>query len=249
MDPKDPLTLQRLIDGECHLAEIRALLANAADHPEHWQHIATAFVEDQIWQRQFQSQVCTPVIEPAPGEITDTDPQSKPIEKLRPLTDWSHSFNRIQWLAMAACLMLAAMTGYFVGQDRDGAFDSSTEKVAGNSVLPANPALNTGLTPTPKFTPASLKADYSLQLVDGQGTPQGSILDGEIPLYAVNSREQLNQFRQPQEDQFHVSPETLQQLAGQGFQVRQNVDFISGNLKDGRTFVVPVRTINFLSGQ
>ena len=245
MNEKEILDLQRLIDGECNEVEIRNLLQDAEQKPRQWKEIATAFIEDQFWRRQFQS------MEPAESLSIDSPLAELPHDSNGVVKKnfQPDSSNGLKWLSLAACVTAAAMIGYVAGNDPASPTPSVTNAIADNSGMQATPTPIPAPSTTPKITPASLKPDYHLQLVDQNGQEQGSVFDGEVPLYSVDSPEQVAQIRQPDQQRLAVSPEMLKQLTGRGFRVRENVNYISGSLKDGRQFVVPVRTINFVPGQ
>jgi hypothetical protein len=252
MNEKMILQIQRLIDGECNQAEIRDLLGVADQQPEQWKAIATAFVEDQIWRQQFQSMESIP--SPAssakahPAEAEHSDPLVKYDQRGQSSDLSAGKLFRLNGFGLAACVLLAAMMGYVTGQRNLQNFVPVVDAVANNSAT-VSPGPDTSSSSNPRITPASLKADHHLQLVDGQGDDRETILDGEIPLYAIDSPEQLAQIQQPGAEDFPISPDLLKQLTGRGFRFRQDLNYISGNLKDGRQFVVPVRTINFTPGQ
>jgi hypothetical protein len=96
------------------------------------------------------------------------------------------------------------------------------------------------------MTPAS--ADYSMKLVDENGDREDNALyNREIPLYLVESKDQMEQVAERNREQMQLPPELMTVLSERGAQMRQ--DFVSGSLRDGRTFVIPVRTIKFSAGQ
>ena len=51
----DPLTLQRLIDGELDTQQVQEVLLQAQASPEQWKSIAVGFIENQAWQGTFLS--------------------------------------------------------------------------------------------------------------------------------------------------------------------------------------------------
>ena len=252
MNTPDSLQIQRLVDGECDEAELRSMLIETEKQPDGWKKIATAFVEDKFWQTQFQQfgtscsgSQAAPL---SPGE-------ERLPSTVRTQTSSETSFNRfyprsIRWLTLAASLMLAGMFGYLLGTSP---LETATEMglAAGHHETTPEPVaeLASSTAQTPKITPAILKPDYHLQLPESTEDANGVAFESEIPLYYVQSPEQLNQIEEPEHDRFQLAPEQLVQLADRGIQMRQDLNFISGNLKDGRSFMIPVRTINFSPGQ
>ena len=252
MNPSDALQKQRLIDGECDEAELRSLLLEAENQPEGWRQIATAFVEDKFWQMQFR-RTGTPIDDSQSvfsGQTRDFLAQTANQQPSASEIHQSFHPRVIRWLTMAAGLLLAAAFGYLLGTDQ-GQPIPDVPLVANHEKVPAGSGEEIDLPPTPmpKMTPASLKPDYHLQLPEAANPSNGVAFESEIPLYYVRSREQLNQIEQPDADRFKVAPEVLMQLSDRGFQMKQDLNFISGNLKDGRSFMIPVRTINFSPGQ
>ena len=250
MNPTDPLQLQRLVDGECDEAELRSLLADAAHHEDGWREIATAFVEDRLWQQQFCRTAAgsgeTSLL--GPKQALRIQPLSRQASRI-PDTRFRQP-RSIRWLTMAAAMLLAVSFGYLLGTDPAKPWNDAPLAASHQRTLPVPVAKQeSSPTPVPKMTPASLKADYHLQLPEAAGGTNEVALDGEIPLYYVQSPDQLTLIEEPEPNRFRLSPEILVQLTDQGFQLRQDLNFISGNLKDGRSFMIPVRTINFSPGQ
>lgn len=93
------------------------------------------------------------------------------------------------------------------------------------------------------------QADYHLELPEeqlGELASAGPV--APVPLFTVKNAEQWKRLNK-QRNQSAISPEMLKQLTGSGYQMEQDINYISGRLVDGRSFVVPVRTIRFLPGQ
>ena len=97
---------------------------------------------------------------------------------------------------------------------------------------------------TKDVTLTDLTPEYELELTDAMGIGKSS-----VPIYSAR---RLNQLPQSQRNVFAAtgpSEQEIQQLRQSGYRLQQDVDYLSGRLKDGRTFVVPVQTINLSSGQ
>jgi hypothetical protein len=252
MNSSDALQIQRLVDGECDEAELRSLLLDAENQPDGWRQIATAFVEDKFWQTQFRRTGTRNDDSQSVLTGQEHDILEQTVNQQKSSAQLSRSFHPqvIRWLTMAAGLLLAVSFGYLLGTDQAQPVPG-VPLVANHQEVPtgAGEEIASSPTPMPKITPASLKPEYHLQLPEADNPSNGVAFDSEIPLYYVQSREQLKQIEEPDHDRFQLAPEVLVQLADQGFQTRQDLNFISGNLKDGRSFMIPVRTINFSPGQ
>jgi hypothetical protein len=154
----------------------------------------------------------------------------------------------LSWLSLTASLLLAAAAGYLAGQGRS----SPALETARNTprASPAEDPIADAPARMPKLTHASLPADYHLQLMSPDGeSVDGSVFENEIPLYHVRSREQFDWVTTKQPAPIPLTTQELAQLSGQGMRANLKVNFVSGNLKDGRTFLIPIRTIDFAAGQ
>lgn len=245
----DPMNLQRLVDGECSVEEIQQLLSGAMDSQESWRNVATAFIEDQLFRRQFNDQD-----QPSPPELA-----SQPDRAIEPLPLGKRNSSRgttlLHWVAIAAAVCLAALIGYIVGNDPGDPVGqvpiASAPEPAADEIIPEQEstfdlAANRS---EPRMTNASLP-DYRMQLLDEDGEHTDSALyNRDIPLYSVNSRDQLDRLTAVNRQQMELPDEWKAKLADRGIRTRVRVDYVSGNLKDGRSFVIPVRTINFYQGQ
>ena len=101
--------------------------------------------------------------------------------------------------------------------------------------------------PSESFVPQSQDdlnqqpAVYRMQFEDPTGN---QFMDTDVPLYSVH----------PSEFEKYVDNDAVYQnarrnVAKNGFDLQQNVRFLSGRLNDGRRFVIPVRKFSFLQGQ
>ena len=155
---------------------------------------------------------------------------------------------------MAASLLAAAMIGYMANQIQNRNIPSpeiaaDTPRVTSEpQVAKSSPDNNA---PGPKLTPASLQPAYHLEVPqDNEHFPDLAAAGpvAPIPLYGIGNAEQLKQFNLERAPA-NFPPEMVRRLNGTGYQMQQDIHFISGRLSDGRSFVVPVRTIRFLPGQ
>ena len=234
----DANEMQKLIDGELDLPATRQLLTSLDAKSDQWRRIATAFVEDRIWQRSFQQLEQ----ESNPSKIDPPKPETAAKANLD-RTSTSASFP--SWLALAAGLLLAAGVGYFArsGLSLNRSADQSN---LGNSIAKSSVAVGSpdDRVNTKDVTLTDLTPEYELELTDAMGIGKSS-----VPIYSAR---RLNQLPQSQRNVFAAtgpSEQDIQQLRQSGYRLQQDVDYLSGRLKDGRTFVVPVQTINLSSGQ
>jgi hypothetical protein len=243
MNPIDPLKLQRLVDSEMDDKQVRQVLADAKDRPDHWREIAIGFVENQTWSRAFKNRDSSHET----GDSSDTHPRLAKTQPGQRSTSYSG-------LVMAATVLVAATIGYMTSQiqNRNLPVSSVTEDVppVSSPLLADNSSASSQLADgSSDDQPQMTQADYHLEVPEehlGELASAGPV--APVPLYSINNVEQLNQFNQ-RPNTPSISPEILKQLAGSGYQMEQDVNYISGRLGDGRSFVVPVRTFRFLPGQ
>ena len=227
---------QKLIDGELDLPATRRLLGSLDANSDQWRQIATAFVEDRIWQRSFEQ------LEQESNPSNIDPPKPETAAKVN-LDRTSTGAGFPSWLALAAGLLLAAGVGYFAGSG------VSMDKVADpmeGLVATGNPSETVAdpVTSGPDVTLAELTPEYELELTDAMGIGKSS-----VPIYSARRLSQLPQSQRKTLIATGPSEQEIQRLQQSGYRLQQNVDYLSGQLKDGRTFVVPVRTVNLSSGQ
>jgi len=272
----DSLQLQRLIDGECTVTEIQELLKSARENSSHWQAIALALLEERAWQgevlglvedgclggsargvaRQFETGMTESIRESAVqsalvaaekvggnrGLPFDGDSEYL-VPAGRPRFD-RHSRQGWYWLTGAAAVILAALIGYRWGQETE----PSGSSVAVNS--PGfGPAVGEGspASALPQITPVRHRPDYHLEL----SPAVGGKLQGTVPLYSLESFDQWDSsdpHSQTPLTAFTFSAQQLRDLHRQGIGVHEKLEFISGDLENGKKFLVPVRTIHFSPG-
>ena len=267
----DPLQLQRLVDGELNAQQVQHVLTEAQSSPEQWQEIAVGFVESQLWNRAFLNQSNGVSVPTGVGGKTDSgiDPIDSPVQVASDVpvvakhsTEKKVDLNSpratsFSWLVLAASLFAAAAIGFMLSQIQHRNLpENSIAQVVPPATNPLVPKSNdliavNAKSPGSQDQPQITQADYHLEVPPenlGELGSAGTV--PPVPLIAVsnaNDLRKLNLFSQ-QRAQI-VSPEMLKRLTGSGYQLKQDVDLISGRLEDGRTFFVPVRTIRFVSGQ
>ncbi len=88
----------RLVDGELTAIERRQLLQSLDQRPDGWRRCALAFLEAQSWSENFRR-----LARSSPSANTESKPPASPVGQLRK-SPW---LSGIQWLALAASLLLA----------------------------------------------------------------------------------------------------------------------------------------------
>ncbi|MDG1875248.1 MAG: hypothetical protein P8J27_15145 [Mariniblastus sp.] len=259
-DPKiDPLMLQRLVDGELENETIQQVLMGAKSAPDQWQEIALGFVENQTWQSAFQSQTGSPqraaktqLSNHALGSL-ESNPSFSP--KDQPISTPSRSRNSTPWWVMAASLLVAATIGYMASEIRGRTVPSSNTLVENKApqldsqIAQPSPLAQKS---SPLLTPASLKPAYHLEVSNSNEKFKDLSVDdanARVPIYRVGSEQQLRQFQSKRRDEAAIPNEVLARLLRAGYQIEQEIELISGQLSDGESFVVPVRTLRFVVGQ
>jgi hypothetical protein len=140
---------------------------------------------------------------------------------------------------MAASLMAVAVLGYSVGQQgaRSGIPRDLVQQPISNDSsngLLADPS-------SPKTTLASHTPDYRMELPEHDRFLPG----GEVPLYVVKSLDQWQQLDRPLPQQLRFTPEQMAELNFQGIGIEKDFNVLTGNFADGRSFIVPIRSIRF----
>ncbi len=234
MESFDPIQLQRLIDGELDFESTQAMLREAETSPRLWRTIATHFVEDQAFRKGFSI--------PTGSTVATRDGVSSETA--------AGATAGYRFLALAASMLIAIGLGFLAGQNFDtastdgpsstlAAYPDEGALVADNT--PSLDSLSNDGNQIANNQLVSYRPDYHLQLQDPNGNP---VMDSEVPLYRPETARRLGVL----ENQA-LPPEFVQQVFDRGYGVNQNVNYIAGQLNDGRRFVVPVQTIDFAPGQ
>lgn len=141
MNSIDPITLQRLVDGELDLPQVQQLIKEVDVSPDQWRDIATAMIEDRLWQQAVRVQdpansvssdddlatvmLSATGINPATLRDEENHPARENLSYDSPTRD--HSANspsqksisqspaRTNWMLIAASLLVAVGFGYVVG--------------------------------------------------------------------------------------------------------------------------------------
>ena len=169
MNVKNPLQIQRLIDGELSIEEVQQLLSSIEPESDNWKKIATSFVENQFLQSQFDKMDA---------------PFTEPIQ----LQPGSNSGARLplSWIwSLAASALLTTSIGVMIGANyfSNDALRSDFPAVA-NSTLAAEDRASNQLESTP--------AVYRMQVEDKDGN---QFIDSDIPFYQVANWNDVGQHK------------------------------------------------------
>ncbi len=272
MKPIEELQLQRLVDGELSPLQVQQMLTDAKVSPNQWQEIAVGFVENQIWNRAFENDVHTMnsnASEPnsTVGSLLKKGSVASEAKRVAPIQSGtreskleSNRATGFSWLVMAASLIVAATIGYMLNQIQSrslpGSSIADTHSIESNPLLAANSEpreSDPGLSNVDPIDHSQItQADYHLEVPQekiGELDVAGPV--AQVPLISVRNARDLRNLNLLNERQSSpaISQEVLDRLAGFGYRLQQDVEFMSGRLNDGRSFVVPVRTMRFVSGQ
>ena len=255
----DELTLQRLVDRELSHEQVRQLLAEVefGDDATNWKKIALAFTENQMFERAFHQVESAP----ATGEIRAICESSNVVD-LPKLSNIEETTRKNSWWSTAlAVSLLLAMTAVYQLSKTSPQVDSDLLILSPPTVdRPVAVVESEPIKSFDRMTLASYEPDHQLRAEDVDSASIGKH-NSSIPLYDVGrlNPEQLANLRgddrAAREAMFtqvlpkSFSPKVVQQLQQSGGMVDQSLEFISGRLDDGRSYVIPYRTIRFLPGQ
>jgi hypothetical protein len=210
----DEMLLDRLVDGELASAERRRLLESFDRDPEGWRRCALAFLEAQSWREEL-------------GQIASASPETA-TEKMASSavrsgrkSQWTSG---IQWLALAASLLLAFGLGWIQREHAvpvAGTTSSPTEQIA-NVSPQANQSQNVA------------KTGDALTLFAPDET--GHIQTVRVPLVDASTLDKQYGMR------FQTGlPDTLRdQLKNRGYTVQSKRQFAPLWLENGQPMIVPV---------
>ena len=213
----DPIELQRLIDGELSLQEIQRVLETIDSDSIQWKAIATGFIENRMLESHFEAMEAVNT-----DSITVPDSRHSHATRLPPSWIWS----------LAASAMLTFSIGMLMGStylSNNTSTGSATNTVGSANRLASGGGANTQTSTTP--------AVYRMQLEDQHGN---QFVDTDIPVYQVDN------FRDVGSHDFEeYSVDIRNKVRNSGFDLRQDVRYLGGQLRDGRRFVIPIRNTKF----
>ncbi len=246
----DPMMLQRLIDGELTTEQVQEILSQAQASPWQWETIAVGFVENQAWQRALSSTFDGQNSESnsSMGSVNVELGQNSAATSIRSKATTKAADPKralSPWWVMAASLLAAAAIGYMASQ-----IQNRTLPIDSIAVNDTNDEVSPETIDTPQLTAAALTPDFHVEVPEDSGFAAvgGQGFDNRIPVYRVTNADQLRQLRAQREIESAFPRSVIEQLSDSGYQIEQEVEFVSGQLDD-RSFVVPLRTIRFIPGQ
>lgn len=232
-----PEKLQQLVDGELSAIEVRECLQHVDEDSTQWRSIACAFVEDQMFRKQFGEYV------DQPDSITST--QSVPMAETRSRS----SRSVLSSLVLAASVLLVGMVGYLIGSK--GGLNLSAGPATNSNQIAQRPDPVIEKPVQEKPAQEILQPEYRVELLSAAGESLGS----EVDLYEYGDLNRLvgNDVSEPLTVErmlppSGVSADLRQRMARSGYEVNETTNYMSGHLDDGRAFVVPVRSIRFDRG-
>jgi len=212
--------IDRLVSGDLAEPDRRSLLAWLDEEPQRWRTCSLAFLEAQAWEQAAGGLGFSGGRggERASGRVGDGFCSARGQSPPSPLSHSPPLSRRLQWLAVAAIVLLAFALGLASGRGWNVAapvgeqFIQSAEPSAPSSGGPilATVSLLTNLDPR-------LKAELTLPLAaDGQA-PR---LESSIPAYV------------------------RQQWERRGFELTEEVRYLPAKLPDGRQVMVPITKVH-----
>lgn len=253
----DPLSLQRLVDGELDTRQVQEILLQAQDSPEHWKSIAVGFIENQTWENALNSSFAQPVasrnttldswLEQSRSRNNAVNEMGDELETVAvPQAAVERNPQQrapVRWLAIAASLLAAASIGYMANQIQN-------RNLPNTSIAETRPANDFKTPVRPAMTATKLTPDFHVEMPQesGFGGHQGRNSNGQVPVYRVTNTDQLRQLRAQRAIESEFPRRIIEQLSNSGYQIEQEIEFVSGQVDD-QSFVVPLRTIRLIPGQ
>ncbi len=203
----DDVLFDRLVDGELKEAERRRLLESLDGQPGGWRSCALAFLEAQSWRKEFHDLAHGITVQNKEGEVRALQ---------NPAGSKSRLAIAVQWLALAASLLLAFGLGWM---HREQAVP-----LAANMSPPGNP--------THSSTGGKSSNALTLYVRDDSGRMQPV----HVPLVDANTLDkQLGMTFQT-----GLPDDLRQQLNDHGYDVQSKRQYAPLWLENGRPMIVPV---------
>ena len=210
----DELAIQRLVDGRLSLAQIQQVLRNAEANPLHWQQIATAFLEEQLWQQSLSKEPAANVKTPA-TQIYRAVPA--PVYRWLPL-------------ALAASLLLAVSLAYFWWGRFGRPFENQqvTHSAPAPDIAVNDPLANN----EQRVQPVSFQTPYSIGIRNNDRYES-------VPVLPQSVAQELGY----QPTKSHIPAEVQSKLRREGYQLDSRLHYLKGSTGDGREIIVPVESV------
>lgn len=216
MNAKDPMRIQRLIDGELSIEEVQQLLSAIEPESDQWKNIATGFVENQMLQSQF--------------DMLDSPPPTQDIENRSSSFPEASKLPHAWIWSLAASALLTMSIGVLIGANyfSNDALQGNFPAVA-NSQTAGEGVASMQLENTP--------AVYRMQVEDKDGN---QFIDTDIPFYQDADWNDVGQHI------FEEYPADVRnKVLNSGYDLQQDTRYLRGRLNDGRRFVIPIRNTKF----
>lgn len=272
MNSIDPILLQRLIDGELELNQVQQLVKEADLSSVQWREIAVAMIEDRIWQSTFSASRDNVDSIVNAARPTIPSPEREPVAPIKPSNERgtsksgsadSGTFDGDRWQSssfrylLAASLLLAVGIGYLIHGMLDSSSLNRGQSIAiPNDPIPLDPgsaiASNSpsiGSNPGSMITQTSYRPQYHVEMPSERLLPDQNIGPVDpVPLYSVRNSSDFRAFQQRQA-KTAIDPELVKRLSESGFRMQEDIEFISGNVNDDESFIIPIRTIRIVPRQ
>jgi len=268
----DERLLQKLVDGELTNDEIRELLRAAdqavgeEENQHTWKQLAVAFVEDQLIQRSFadfDSTLESSLLSTEDAGAAADDNIKNTLPSVASSVE--NAGNNTVWAMVLAAAVLIT-TAVLYENHLENRQSVTTPTVASSTTNPAGSDGITGdnLQPLPQFdqrTLATLAPDRHLN-PDQLPTAFSHKARPQVPLYDAKrfDRRQLNELRNNDVaarrawvnqvmPNSGVTDQMIADYEKAGLMVNQDIEFLSGRLDDGRSYMIPYRTVKLSPGQ
>ena len=215
MNEKHELMIQRMVDDELDENQRAEFLKLADTNPELWRETALAFVEDRVWS--------SVVSEPASSEsklaaTSNGKPEREaPAARRRP---WWWQYGPQLMMTAALVMFVFALSLRFNPVDRSPGAPSDGDIARNN-----DPITEPEESPGPGGSQL-VSQPMRLQVND----------NFDVPVY-----EDPQRFREELQRLTHLDPGLLKRFEEAGYQVVPDIQYITGNSQDGRSFIVPIQ--------
>jgi hypothetical protein len=260
------LLLQRFVDRRLSVAELQRLAQEAESHPEHWRQLASAVIEEQLWQRTltsdrllvFADQVVEESQAVPAGEAglpaNDHLARSNTADRDPPISSSAQSgaardfwrgprMGWWQFVVVASCLMALPMV-YWAGSRAHRGFEAPNP-ISQLSRSEAGVSAEDRLRVVDEVRPATMplvhNADRQIPKIDAPFSLQftNNQRVQSTPLLTETTAREIGYH--PVASDF---PQDLQnRLRRDGYQLRSQIYFLQGNTADGRQIIVPIESV------
>ena len=254
----DKLRLQRLVDNELGFDETRQLLQDIENETkdsqaETWRAVAGAFVESQLIRSQFIDRGSLDHESPASefnagqgGKIGNDSKlhktQNSKIQNSKTQNSNGTIPGSVRWLSLAALVLLSITVATVLNNLPSGEpagatgtmVASTQEPVPGDVIAAQNMTSNQAIDGNDLNQSPAV---YRMQVEDPAGK---QYLDSDVPLYAGSRSDASKWIRN-----VDLPQSVYQRAENSGYHIQQDVRYLSGRLRDGRAFVIPVSKYSF----